>query len=141
MVGLLLGSTRTPHSEHHAPDYHAHGHRAGSRLAHARPVRRSEQRLHNAWGEKHLAIINSTALGNPPRWAESDLFVLRHHDNKLAPSVPISWFSPQDPLIDFRKILNNESKLQEDLVIYFNLGNHHAPTTQDIPNTLIHTWE
>jgi primary-amine oxidase len=50
----------------------------------------------NAWGEKrgyrimpgtmpgvpaHLAIINSTAIGNSARWAESDLFVLRHHDN------------------------------------------------------------
>jgi primary-amine oxidase len=82
--------------------------------------------LHNAWGEKrgyrimpgtmpgvpaHLAIINSTALGNSPRWAESDLFVLQHHDNKLTPSVPISWFSPQDPLIDFKKMLNSESTL------------------------------
>jgi hypothetical protein len=36
-------------------------------------------------------------------------------------------------------MLNNESTLREDLVIYFNLGNHHVPTTQDIPNTLMHT--
>jgi primary-amine oxidase len=108
----------------------------------------------NAWGEKrgyrimpgtmpgvpaHLAIINSTALGNSARWAESDLFVLRHHNNELASSVPMSWFSPEDPLIDFSKMLNNESTIQEDLVVYFNLGNHHVPTTQDIPNTLMHT--
>src|ERR1700722_4527246 len=62
----------------------------------------------------------------------------RAFDNELAPSVPISWFSPQDPLIDFRKMLSNESTLQ-DLAIYFNLGNRHVPTAQDIPNTLIHT--
>src|SRR5271163_2087090 len=63
----------------------------------------------------------------------------RAFDNELAPSVPISWFSPQDPLIDFRKMLNNESTLREDLVRYFNLGNRHVPTTQDIPNTLTHS--
>ena len=108
----------------------------------------------NAWGEKrgyrimpgampgvpvHLAVKNSTALGNSARWAESDLFVLRHHDNELASSAPMSWYSPQEPLIDFSKMLNNESTIQQDLVVYFNLGNHHVPTTQDIPNTLMHT--
>ena len=36
-------------------------------------------------------------------------------------------------------MLNNESTLQEDLVIYFNLDNRHVPTTQDIPNTLTHS--
>ena len=101
----------------------------------------------NAWGEKrgyrimpgtmpgtmpgvpaHLAIINSTALGNSARWAESDLFVLRRHDDEIASSVPESSFSPEDPRIDFNRMLNDEFTIQEDLVVYFNLGNHYVPT-------------
>jgi primary-amine oxidase len=27
----------------------------------------------------------------------------------------------------------------EDLVLYFNLGGHHVPSSQDVPNTLMHT--
>ena len=69
----------------------------------------------------HLAIINSAALGNSPLWAESDLFVLKHQRKQA------------------RTIRSDILVLATRLVIYFNLGTHHAPTTQDIPNTLIHT--
>lgn len=46
---------------------------------------------------------------------------------------------PADPLIDFSKYLNGEKIVQEDLVVYFNLGTHHVPHSGDIPNTLMHT--
>ena len=36
-------------------------------------------------------------------------------------------------------MLNGEPIEEEDLVLYFNLGGHHVPTSQDVPNTLMHT--
>jgi len=36
-------------------------------------------------------------------------------------------------------MLNDEAIEEEDLVVYFNLGGHHVPTSQDVPNTLMHT--
>lgn len=106
----------------------------------------------------HLTILNSTALGHSASWSEADLWVLKNHPDD-EPSSAHHWntLDPLDPLVDFAKMANNESLLtatvrgeeeevkeaeQEigtDLVIYFNLGGHHVPSSQDVPNTLMHT--
>ncbi len=42
-----------------------------------------------------------------------------------------------DPPIDFAAFAADcESLLQEDLVVWFNLGMHHVPNTGDLPNTV-----
>ena len=86
----------------------------------------------------HLATKNSTALGNAAHWATSDIFITRQHDTEPSSSSPYSYLSPGDPLIDFSKFLDAEDTVQQDLVVYFNLGNHHVPNTGDLPNTLEH---
>ena len=39
-------------------------------------------------------------------------------------------------MVNFDTFFNNESLVQEDLVVWFNLGMHHLPHTGDLPNTV-----
>ncbi|KIX96358.1 uncharacterized protein Z520_08136 [Fonsecaea multimorphosa CBS 102226] len=110
----------------------------------------------NKWGEtrgyrilpgtgmgnpSHLTIVNSTTLGKAALWSEADLWVLRNHPATEPGSAHhYNALEPLDPLVDFSKMVaDNESVEGQDLVVYFNLGGHHVPTSQDIPNTLMHT--
>lgn len=108
----------------------------------------------NIWGERrayriqpgtgmgtpiHLTIENSTTLGRSAAWATSDLWFLRTHDHEPAGAHENNYISANNPLIDFGKMVDGESIENEDLVVFFNLGGHHVPSSQDIPNTLMHT--
>lgn len=108
----------------------------------------------NEWGERrgyriapglgmgtpsHLTIRNSTALGKSASWAYHDIWILRQHDTEPHTASEFNFVEPWDPLVDFEKMLDGESVLQEDLVVVFNLGGHHVPVTGDIPNTMMHT--
>lgn len=109
----------------------------------------------NKWGEtrgyriqpgtgmsnpSHLTILNSTALGRSAAWSASDLWILRNHpDTEPASAHHLNYIDPHSPLVDFEKMVDGESVEDEDLVVYFNLGGHHVPTSQDVPNTLMHT--
>ena len=116
----------------------------------------------NAWGERkgyritsgtgmgstpHLTILNSTTLGDSARWAEHDIWVLKHKDTEPRSADPLNYFSPHDPIINFAEMADHESlehgapdtDYDGDLVIYFNVGAHHVPHSGDIPNTLMHT--
>ena len=108
----------------------------------------------NEWGEKrgyriapglgmgtpsHLTIKNSTAMGKSASWAYKDLWVLRQHDNEPKTASEMNVVEPWDPLVDFEKMVDGESVMQEDLVVAFNLGGHHVPVSGDIPNTMMHT--
>lgn len=108
----------------------------------------------NIWGEKrgyriapgtgmgtpsHLTILNSTSLGKSAEWASQDLWVVKQKDNEPKSASPWNYFQPLDPLVDFSKFVDGEDVVEEDLVVYFNLGSHHVPHSGDIPNTLMHT--
>lgn len=111
----------------------------------------------NAWGERkgyrivsgtgvgnppHLTVLNSTSLGNSARWAEKDIWVVRHKDNEPRGADPLNYIDGNHPLIDFSNIADAESLEdgeENDLVIYFNVGSHHVPHSGDVPNTLMHT--
>jgi primary-amine oxidase len=107
----------------------------------------------NSWGEKrgyrivpgtgvgtppHLTFINSTALGKAAGWAYHDLHIVQQHDTELRSASEWNAMEREDPLINFDKMLDGESTVQEDLVVYFNLGVHHVSNSADIPNTLMH---
>lgn len=91
----------------------------------------------------HLTIQNSTSLGSSARWAEHDLWILKHHDEERACADPLNWFSPLSPVLDFSDLADDEpldtGEGGEDVVLYFNLGAHHVPHSSDLPNTLMHT--
>ncbi|OCT53437.1 putative Copper amine oxidase [Cladophialophora carrionii] len=109
----------------------------------------------NRWGESrayrilpgtgmgnpaHLAILNSTTLGQSATWSSSDLWVLRNHpDTEPSSAHHNNYLEPLAPLVDFTKMVDDEDIDGEDLVVYFNLGGHHVPSSQDVPNTLMHT--
>ncbi len=111
--------------------------------------------LENAWGEKrgyrlspgtgmgtpnHLTIINSTTLGKSAEWASNDVWVVKQKDTEPRSASPWNYLDPHNPLVDFSNFVNPpEDVVEEDLVIYFNLGSHHIPHSGDIPNTLMHT--
>ncbi|KIW16195.1 hypothetical protein PV08_06246 [Exophiala spinifera] len=88
----------------------------------------------------HLTILNSTTLGKSASWSSADLWVLKNHpDAEPASAHHLNYLEPLDPLVDFEKMVDGEEVTDQDLVLYFNLGGHHVPSTQDIPNTLMHT--
>jgi len=108
----------------------------------------------NRWNEKRgYRIVPGTGMGNPPHltihdspavaraagWAAADVFVVRQHDYERNAGSEYNAMEPLDPLIDFGKYVDGESTLQQDLVVFFNLGSHHVPHSGDIPNTLMHT--
>ena len=41
------------------------------------------------------------------------------------------------PLIDFNNFFDGDNLIQEDLVLWFNLGMHHVPHTGDLPNVRV----
>jgi primary-amine oxidase len=90
----------------------------------------------------HLTILNSTTLGNSATWSASDLWVLKNHPNTEPGSAHhLNALEPLSPLVDFARMADGEAidAQGEDLVLYFNLGGHHVPSSQDVPNTLMHT--
>lgn len=87
----------------------------------------------------HLTIHDSPSIARAAGWAYNDVFVLRQHDHERKSGSEYNAMEPLDPLIDFARYLDGESTLQEDLVLYFNLGTHHVPHSGDVPNTLMHT--
>ncbi|KAJ5774196.1 membrane copper amine oxidase [Penicillium paradoxum] len=109
---------------------------------------------HNQWGETrgyrimpgsgmgtpaHLAFEGSHALGRAAPWALKDLWVTKQKDDEARSASPRNAFNTDQPMVDFSQYVDGEEIEQEDLVIWFNLGNHHVPHSGDIPNTLQHT--
>jgi primary-amine oxidase len=83
----------------------------------------------NAWGEKrgyrltpgtgmgtpaHLSIINSTAL-EKSEWAYKDLWLVKQKDTEPRSTEPLNGFDPQNPLVDFAKMVDDEEVVDEDL--------------------------
>lgn len=86
--------------------------------------------LTNAWGERrgysirtgtgigvptHLTIQNSTTTGRSVEWALKDLWVVQQKDTEPRSSDPANGLSPENPLIDFSKFVDDESVENADL--------------------------
>ncbi|PNS17033.1 Copper amine oxidase 1 [Sphaceloma murrayae] len=120
----------------------------------------------NAWGERrayriapgtgmgtpgHLTVRHSSVLGSRGKWAERDLWVVRQRDEERGLADPVDWFDGTGRgLVDFDRVVRGEGIVagnagvkddgyHGDLMVYFNLGGHHVPTSGDLPNTLMHT--
>lgn len=90
-------------------------------------------------GTIHLTVENSSNLVNAANWAKHDLMVTRQHDTEPRSSHPYQSQDVANPPINFDNFFNNESLVQEDIVVWFNLGMHHVPHTGDMPNTVFTT--
>ena len=51
----------------------------------------------------------------------------------------LNTYNESDPAINFDDFFDGENLLQEDLVMWVNLGVHHIPHTGDLPNTVFTT--
>lgn len=96
-------------------------------------------RLLPSSGTIHRTVGNSSNLINAANWAKHDVFVTRQHDTEPRSSHPYQSQDIANPLINFEAFFNSEPLVQEDLVVWFNLGMHHVPHTGDLPNTVFTT--
>jgi primary-amine oxidase len=90
-------------------------------------------------GTIHLTVSNSSNLVNAANWAKHDLYVTRQHDTEPRSSHPYQSQDVANPPINFDEFFNGESLVQEDIVVWFNLGMHHVPHSGDLPNTVFTT--
>jgi primary-amine oxidase len=102
----------------------------------------------NAWGEPrgyrivpgrsdiHLSILNSPWSLKNSEFAKSQLAVTRQHDNEPFANSVQNINLPSKPQQDFSKFFDGESVVDEDLVVWFNLGMHHFTRAEDVPVTL-----
>lgn len=79
-------------------------------------------------GGMHLTIQESDNLFNSQSFATHQLYVTKQHDYEQAISHAGNAYDPREPIIDFADYFNGESLVQEDLVLWFNLGMHHVST-------------
>ncbi|KAL7416504.1 copper amine oxidase [Mrakia frigida] len=87
----------------------------------------------------HLTIQDSPNLKESGNFAKHHLYVTRRKDSEPQAAHPNNAFDPGFPIVNFDKFFDGESIVQEDIVIWANLGMHHAPHTGDLPNTVFNT--
>lgn len=101
----------------------------------------------NAWGNPRgyaihpgplcrLTNLDAKRTENSVNWAKHHLAVSRRHDHEPSSSCMWNGNLPGAPPVNFYNFFNNESIVQEDLVVWANLGTHHIPRAEDAPNTL-----
>lgn len=81
--------------------------------------------------------VNGKKMEKNADFSTHDMFVLKRHENEQSSSSIFNAFLPSNPPIEFKKYYEDDENIkQEDLVIYLNLGFHHLPRSEDVPNTL-----
>lgn len=70
----------------------------------------------------HLTIQNSSNLFNSQGFATHQLYATKQHDSEPSSSHSTSDYDPKRPLIDFSEFFDGEGLIQEDLVLWYNLG-------------------
>ncbi|KAF1987640.1 putative membrane copper amine oxidase [Aulographum hederae CBS 113979] len=90
-------------------------------------------------GTIYLTVQNSSNLARAANWATHDLFVTKQKDTEPRAVHPYNNQDVYNPAIDFAEFFDGDSLVQEDIVVWFNLGMHHVPHTGDLPNTVFTT--
>ncbi|KAJ3097383.1 hypothetical protein HDU96_000412 [Phlyctochytrium bullatum] len=84
---------------------------------------------------KNIVQGNTLSLKNA-NWAKYFIAVTKRKDEEQSASDNYNYYLPTNPPLDFDSYLNGESIVNEDLVAWVNLGNHHVPRAEDAPVTL-----
>ncbi|KAL7413894.1 copper amine oxidase [Mrakia frigida] len=87
----------------------------------------------------HLTIQESDNLRESQSFATHQLYVTKQHDTEPSCAHANNAYAPADPIVKFSDFFDGESLVQEDLVLWINLGMHHTPHTGDLPNTVFTT--
>lgn len=103
----------------------------------------------NKWGESrgyrivpgisnvHLASQRSPFALKSSQWAKQAFAVSHQHDTEPSSSSTQQQNLPMAPPVEFWKFFDGEPLVQEDLVVWVNLGMHHYTRAEDIPNTIM----
>ena len=84
-------------------------------------------------GTIHLTVENSSNLVNAANWANYDLMVTKQKNTEPRSAHPYNGQDVYDPPVDFAKFFDGESLKQEDLVVWFNLGECTTPPLPSLP--------
>ncbi|GAA5982519.1 hypothetical protein JCM5350_006100 [Sporobolomyces pararoseus] len=84
----------------------------------------------------HLPFNESSNLVDTMGFATHHLYVTKHHDSEFSVAHASNAYDPYNPVVDFGKYFDGEDLVQEDLVLWVNLGMVHLPVTSDLGNTV-----
>lgn len=84
----------------------------------------------------HLTAPASSNLREAVHPFTFDLAVTRRKDTEPKSAHHYNGMDVLAPMVNFDDFFDGESLRQEDIVLWFNLGMHHLPSSGDIPNTL-----
>ncbi|KAH8714642.1 copper amine oxidase [Ilyonectria robusta] len=85
----------------------------------------------------HLASMKSPFFLKSAEFAKQAFAVSRQKDSEHSSSAALNQNAPAAPLVEFWKFFDGEPLVQEDLVVWANLGMHHYTRSEDIPNTIM----
>ena len=78
-------------------------------------------------GTTHFTNNQSSNLANCIHPFTFDLAITKQKDTEPLSTHPNDEYDIWDPMINFDTFFDGESLVQEDLVVWFNLGMHHLP--------------
>ncbi|KAL0953888.1 hypothetical protein HGRIS_005060 [Hohenbuehelia grisea] len=91
--------------------------------------------IHPGVNPVHNMIVGSKRLFNNANWAKYNIAVSKHKESEPSSSSMWNQNLPGAPPVDFDRFFNGEGLAQEDLVAWVNVGTHHLPQAEDVPNT------
>ncbi|KAH7309881.1 lysyl oxidase [Stachybotrys elegans] len=102
----------------------------------------------NAWGEKrgyrivpgksniHLTLNDSPFSRKQTPFTKTHLALTRQRDTEPFANSWANVNLPWKPQQDFLKFFDGDDVVEEDVVLWFNLGMHHFTRAEDVPVTL-----
>ncbi|TLD18700.1 hypothetical protein E2P81_ATG11610 [Venturia nashicola] len=84
----------------------------------------------------HLIATDSTVANGTVNFAKEHFYVTKRKDTEPRSASTLNERGVREQHVDFDKFFDGETVVQEDLVVWFNLGMHHVPGTGDLPTTL-----
>lgn len=87
----------------------------------------------------HSTVERSSNLQEAAEWRHNHFYITKRKDTEPRSAHFANNVDTSQPVVNFKKFFDGESLDQEDIVMWFNLGMHHAPHTGDLPNTVFTT--
>ncbi|KAG1906828.1 amine oxidase catalytic domain-containing protein [Suillus fuscotomentosus] len=95
--------------------------------------------IHPGYSPVHNTVVGSKRLLKNANWARYHLAVSRRKDTEPSSSSMWNFNLPGAPPVDFHNFFDGENITQQDLVTWINVGMHHLPASEDVPNTRTNT--
>ncbi|KAL0566982.1 hypothetical protein V5O48_015011 [Marasmius crinis-equi] len=80
-------------------------------------------------------VVGSKRALENVNWGRYNLAVSKRKESEPASSSMWDQNLTGDPPVNFHNFFDGESLDQEDLIMWVNVGMHHIPSAEDVPNT------